>query len=81
MDVFCPRCGQPVVLCVSGDYAVCYACTAAAKAFVYVAMAGQSVAPVDGSVFAGKALTKRVPVDVAGLTAWRKAVRPRKRAA
>lgn len=81
MDLFCPRCGQPVAATVSGAFAVCYACQAAAKTFVYVALAGQTAAPVDGAAFAGRALTKRRPVDVAALAAWRKSIQPRKQRA
>ncbi len=81
MDLFCPRCSQPVEPAVSGDYAVCFACQAAAKVFVYVALAGQTAAPVDGAAFAGRALAKRRPVDVAALTAWRKSIQPRKKRA
>lgn len=81
MDLFCPRCGQPVVATASGAFAVCYACQAAAKTFVYVALAGQDAAPVDGAAFAGRALTKRRPVDVAALAAWRKSIQPRKKRA
>lgn len=84
MELFCPRCGQAVAPCVSGAYAVCFACTAASKAWVYVALAGQRIAPQGGnppSALAGPGLEVRRPVDVAALAAWRKSIKPRKRAA
>lgn len=82
MEHFCPRCGQVVTPCVSEVYAVCFACTAASKAFVYVALAGQKIAPAGGvempSALAGPGLATRRPVDVAELAAWRKSIKPRR---
>jgi hypothetical protein len=75
----------PLAVSVSSAYGVCFACTAAAKVFVYAAMDGQTWPPAGGSglpsILAGTALATRQPVDVAALAAWRKSVKPRARKA
>lgn len=82
MDAFCPRCSNPLVPSVSGAFGICFACMAATKALVYASLLGQTEPPAGiDSVLAGAALTKRVPVDVAELAAWRKSVRPKARKA